>query len=378
MGGIVAAETVLSIAQDLPVPPDSTTAASNNTSTNGSKRASKSATNLAPDANEKQKRSTSAPPPSTSSFLFPHVQAVLAFDTPYLGISPGVLAHGAENHLNTASSAYKAFNGASKVFGWASPRSSSPAPDLGTASAKGLPAPNSGGGWDKWGTYAMYGGAAAAVAAAGGAAYLSRNQIAQGFSWAGSHLEFVGCLARGEELQKRVEAIVSLTKTHDIGFADFYCSLGKAVSGKTQYAGSLVGEQRTFCVVPKEIRKDEKPTGSKRASPETNRQPPKRRKTEMEGEMDHGDEVDEYANDTKKDKGRWVKCVNDIATDELKGHTSMFAPARNPDYYAMSNRARDQIAEWVDKRWYEASSVEQQDSSNVESESDATAGAGEA
>lgn len=56
----------------------------------------------------------------------------------------------------------------------------------------------------------------------------------------------------------------------------------------------------------------------------------------------------------------------------------MFAPARNPDYYAMSNRARDQIAEWVDKRWYEASSVEQQDSSNVESESDATAGAGEA
>jgi hypothetical protein len=241
MGGIVAAETLLSIARDEPVRPgnDPNDAASRPQSPRPKE-------GLKPQDNEE--RATSAPPEGHSSALFfPYVQAVLAFDTPFLGISPGVLAHGAEEHINHASAAYKAYNGASELFGWNSAASQAQQP-IANASARGLPAPGaSSSGWGKWGKYAMFGGAAAAVAGAAGAAYMNWNQINQGLAWAGSHLEFVGCLARGAELQKRVESVINLTETHGVGFADFYTVLGEKVSSKTQYAGAMLGQDRTFC-----------------------------------------------------------------------------------------------------------------------------------
>lgn len=72
MGGIVAADTVLALA-----------------------------TEQAIDAEE----------PALNSNMFPYIQGVLAFDTPYLGISPGVVAHGAEGHYNAASSALTQLSG---------------------------------------------------------------------------------------------------------------------------------------------------------------------------------------------------------------------------------------------------------------------------
>jgi hypothetical protein len=72
MGGIVAAETILSIIEDQPIA---------------------SSGNLNAD----------------NVFMFPYIQGLLAFDTPYLGLSPGVVAHGAEGHWKTASSAYAAY-----------------------------------------------------------------------------------------------------------------------------------------------------------------------------------------------------------------------------------------------------------------------------
>src|ERR1700734_881877 len=61
MGGIVAADTLIAITSDTPI-----------------------------DA------STLSTESAINSFMFPYIQGILAFDTPYLGISPGVVAHGAE------------------------------------------------------------------------------------------------------------------------------------------------------------------------------------------------------------------------------------------------------------------------------------------
>ncbi|CAK3808376.1 Hypothetical predicted protein [Lecanosticta acicola] len=371
MGGIVAAETLLSIARDEPVPSSNAADVTNSTAGASSNR---------PRRSEEEQETTSTTP-EPSRFFFPYIQAVLAFDTPYLGISPGVLAHGAEEQGVTA---YKAFDTATKFFGWNSPnRGASPAAGNAEAAGRGLPAANSSssGGASKWGKYAMYGGAAAAIAGVAGAAYLNWNQINQGLTWAGSHLEFVGCLAKGAELQNRVEKIVDLTQTHGIGFANFYGALDEKITSKTKYAGAILGQDRTFCVVPKEARKADSPTGTKRDHPpsEQRSRGAKRQRTqggaEMEAEMEHGEQVQEFIEDTTKSKGKWVKCVNAKVGDELSAHTSMFSKGKNPDYGDMVPRARDQILEWIDGNWYEDSADEQkQAAQKQESEENATAG----
>ncbi|TKA29181.1 hypothetical protein B0A50_03691 [Salinomyces thailandicus] len=371
MGGIVAAETLLSIAKDESVPVGYANDTTNSTAAQESTE--QKPTNLAAEEGKGAERSSSAPPPELTKLFFPRIQAVLAFDTPYLGISPGVLAHGAEERFNQASAAYKAYDTASNFFGWSTPRNSTPEP-VSNASSRGLPAADNStaSGWSKWGSYAKYGGAAAAIAGAAGAAYLSRNQITQGFAWAGSHLEFVGCLGRGAELQKRVEEIVELTRTHDVGFANYYNALGKKNSSKTQYAGAVVGQDRTFCVIPKDSKASGSPASNKRNAPSSEHRPPKRRKTQneedMQQEMEQGEKVAEFAEDSTKSKGHWVKCVNEMASDELRAHTSMFEPSRNPDYHNMLTRARDQVAEWVDKSWYEDSKDDASEGAQEETE----------
>ena len=216
----------------------------------------------------------------------------------------------------------------------------------------------------------MYGGAAAALAGAAGAAYMNRNQIQAGLSWAGSHLEFVGCLARGAELQQRVEKMVALERTRGVGFGNFYGVLSQEVAGKTKWAGATVGKERTFCVIPTPVPANQgSPTGRKRSKPSSatakSAPPSKKRKQkqdaddekEMAAEMEEGEEVDRYAKDSTKDKGDWVKCVNAVAQDEVTAHRSMFNPPKNPDYHGMVSRARDWLDGVVDREWYDGSST---------------------
>ncbi|KAM3423141.1 hypothetical protein BST61_g594 [Cercospora zeina] len=362
MGGIVAAEAALSVAREEVVPHFEEMGKCNTTA---------NATTTA--TGDESARST---PPRTSVLTFPRIKAVLAFDTPFLGISPGVLAHGAEEQIGHASKAYQAYDQAANFFGWGNKGSAAAAAQrpIGNASSRGLPpatgnATAGNGRGFKWGKLAMYAGAAAGIAGVAGAAYLSWNQINQGLAWAGSHLEFVGCLARGAELQKRVEKLVNLTSTHDVGFANFYGALGEKAASKTKYAGQLgLGEDRTFCVVPRMKNPNaSSPVGTKRVEPDeddTAQQQPeaKRRKqpsaesaSESERLEAESEQVRQFADDRSKSKGLWVKCVNSIASDEISSHQSMFAPEKNLDYHNMLPRARDQILEWIDGEWYQRS-----------------------
>ena len=234
-----------------------------------------------------------------------------------------MVAHGAESHYKTAASAYSAVTELASVFGYGAanstdknahskqkPRALPAGPEAAkealatsmtasTADAAATPV------WQRWGKYAMFAGAAGAVAAGGAAAYIKRDTITEGWTWVGSHLEFVGCLMRGQELQERLENLGKMRKEKGVGFKDLITVLGKGVSGAVGEIGAAPTE-RTFCVVPR--------------------------------------------------KGKdFEKCVNEKAKDEIGAHQSMFWPRENPGFFALVERCKTLVVGWVDEGWYGSS-----------------------
>lgn len=139
---------------------------------------------------------------------------------------------------------------------------------------------------------------------------MKKEQITQGFSWATSHLEFIGSLARPEDMRKRLNNMAKLADTQNIGFANMYTTLGRAVDAqdKSSWTGKVVGTDRTFCNLPK-------------------------------GEL----------------KKFFSPAVNDKAEAETWAHMSMFEPKKNPGYYSMSEQAKETIIDWASNEWYEES-----------------------
>lgn len=217
MGGIVAADTLIALTSDTPI-----------------------------DSPDDQHLNGS---------MFPYVQGVLAFDTPYLGISPGVVAHGAEGHYNTASAALSSISAVSGLI-WGNDAKDEEKNIKNKKPVAVLPPPPQTDTnmpvWQRWGKYAMYAGAAGAVAAAGGAAYMKRDQITSGWTWVGSHLEFVGCLMKPAELERRMTKILRVRQELDIGYANLYTRLGRsAINQEGSMVGKVIGNTRTFCNLPK-------------------------------------------------------------------------------------------------------------------------------
>ncbi|KAI9867846.1 MAG: hypothetical protein M1813_007668 [Trichoglossum hirsutum] len=279
MGGIVAAETAIAIAAEQPLTQSS----------------------------------------ETAGFLFPYISGIIAYDTPYLGISPGVIAHGAEGHYSTASTALTQLSGLAGGL-WGGTAATTKGDNTSVEDVKALPAPSEVGvpveavkkdgdaaaspTWQRWGKIAMFAGAAGAVAAGGAAAYMKRDQISEGWNWVGSHLEFVGCLMKAEDLKKRMAKIVELVNEHETGFMEFYTVLGKGVEKENP------AEERTFCVLP------------------------------------------------HSDWNRYFKpAKNDKARDETLAHMSMFFPRDNPGYYHLADDTTTTIASWTSNYWYEGSEL---------------------
>ncbi|RKU45181.1 hypothetical protein DL546_007076 [Coniochaeta pulveracea] len=301
MGGIVAAETAIALTSEHPI--------------HGSTNAEK----------EEEKR------PDEDATTAPSQRP--AFDTPFLGISPGVVAHGAEGQYVAASNIVAQVGSLAGLF---SAAGSNPAgaKNAGALGAPPTPSPSSGSAsreqsrpraaastpdrkednsspWNRWGKIAMYAGAVGAVAAGGAAAYMKREQITTGWGWVSSHLEFVGCLARKEELRRRVAYMARLNRDLGVGFGNHYTRLGKAAKTKeVGMVGTVLGSERTFCVVPK-----------------------------------------------KEAAGEWKEAINDAATDEISAHMSMFEPSENPGYQKLCIDAAQMIKDWCNNDWYENSST---------------------
>ncbi|KAH8781327.1 hypothetical protein F5883DRAFT_600023 [Diaporthe sp. PMI_573] len=318
MGGIVAAETLIALTSERVIPPSSASGGSG-------------------DGNH-----TAAPAEGDNSIelnglMFPYVQAVLSFDTPYLGISPGVVAHGAETHYSTASAALTQLSTLTGLWGAKGAADAgkdaqaqrggqekkpvAALPPAGTGNNNNKANDSSASTWGSWGKMALYAGAGAALAGSAAAAYLKRDQLTEGWTWVSSHLEFVGCLARGEELRRRVAYMARAQNELGVGFGVLYTRLGKGATalqqqvagiGGTNMVGTVLGGQRTFCNLP-----------SRRNGPEK--------------------------------LGHWEEAVNDQVGDETSAHMAMFEPKENPGYDKLSDTAAEFIARWTRNDWYESS-----------------------
>jgi len=312
MGGIVGADVLLLLASEQPIPRNPTSGMQ----TSG----------MQPESTDGIE---SMVEPGT--FMFPHVQGVLAFDTPFLGIAPGVISYGAEGHYRNAATAYNTFSEVAGLFGYGGKDNAS---GKGAASAapkepaKSLPSPPDAAAtpsWQRWGKYAMFAGAAGAVAAGGAAMYTQRQKLTEGFGWVSSHLEFVGCLARASELDQRRARLSSVKEERGIGCVNFYTCLGKGATSlventsasKTSFSQKIIrAKNRTFCSLPKEVEG---------------------------GEESHSPGL------------LWTKAVNDQATDETTAHTAMFLSKQNPAFFEMLSEACAVLVKSIDKGWYESS-----------------------
>ena len=325
MGGIVAAETVLGIAGERPI-----TGVGSREYPMGGEGVGKGMgrDGAKPGANHvEDDPSTSNDRTPSSSFMFPHIQGVLAFDTPYLGLAPGMVAHSIEGGSKMASQAYSTYNEIATGFGWgSSAKATTSAAAKATTATKAiaaLPAPAlddaaASPRWQTWGKYAMFAGAAGAVAAGGAAAlYSQREKISVGWQWASSHLLFVNSLARPEELRRRVGRMEEVCEERGIGWGNFYTNLGRGARGGYGVTEGVLGKDRTFCNLPAGAKNGGK-SGSEQGL-------------------------------------QWHKAVNDKSTDETLAHVSMFFPQDNPGFYNLGERAKEVVLSWVDSGWAETS-----------------------
>ncbi|KAL3456883.1 hypothetical protein BJX64DRAFT_29967 [Aspergillus heterothallicus] len=324
MGGIVAADTLLLLASEQPIPA----------------RTSEQEPLDQPDEQmgKKTAASDSTDIGGPGSFMFPHIQGVFAFDTPYFGIAPGVVSYGAEGHYKNITTTYNAFSEVAGLFGLGGSAASSnkqtsvppksdkrPLPTETDGDAAATPS------WQRWGRYAMFAGAAGAVAAGGAAAmYSQRHRLTDSWGWVSSHLAFVGCLARPAELRQRLSHLVQVRKDRGIKCVNFFTCLGKSASSLVEnkstvdetgssnapFSSKIIrSKDRTFCCLP------EKEDGQGKAN-----------------YMGPGLE--------------WVKAVNDRATDEIQAHTCMFLPKQNPAFNELINNASTAMVRSVDRGWY--------------------------
>ncbi|KAK2053224.1 hypothetical protein LY76DRAFT_554372 [Colletotrichum caudatum] len=264
--------------------------------------------------------------PSEDDPIFPLIQGILTFDTPYNGLARSMFVYGGFSNYQKVSSVFNVMTALSA----AAPASLA---RLGTrraaTSAVASSAGRSNPGWKTWQLIAVRTGTVGAIAAGGvaayvnreaimaglrnlnkgsvkegyqqsigalgqGLAYVNRGTVGQSFAWLSDHFTFVGALLKQKELNRRLERMGALK---GVGIHDFYVSLGE----NGYWQGGYFVPERTFCAVPDE---------GHAASPIFSRQVLR--------------EVD----------------------DEVQAHMSMFKPDKHKGYEEMTEDAAGMVLQW--------------------------------
>jgi hypothetical protein len=259
--------------------------------------------------------------------LFPLIQGILTFDTPYNGLARSMFVYGAFSNYQKVNSVFNVMTALSAAAPASLARLSArrAATTAVTTSTRGPQ-------WKTWQLVAVKTGTVGAIAAGGVAAYMNREAIIQGmksvkninkesvaegyrqsmdalgqglayinrgnvgksFAWLSDHVTFVGALLRQKELNRRLERIGSLK---GVGMHDFYCSLGE----NGYWSGGYFVPERTFCAVPEE---------SHSAYP------------------------------------IFERCVMLKADDEVEAHMNMFRPEKHRGYEEMTDKSAELVKEW--------------------------------
>lgn len=258
--------------------------------------------------------------------IFPLIQGILTFDTPYNGLARSMFVYGAFSNYQKVNSVFNVMTALSAAAPAGLARLGARRAATSSVAATGNPQ------WKSWQLVAVKTGTVGAIAAGGVAAYMNREAIMQGmrsvkninkesvvegyrqsmdalgqglayinrgnvgksFAWLSDHFTFVGALLRQKELNRRLERMGALK---GIGIHDFYCSLGE----NGYWSGGYFVPERTFCAVPEE---------SHSAYPV------------------------------------FERCVMLKAGDEIEAHLNMFKPEKHRGYEEMTDKSAELVKEW--------------------------------
>ncbi|KAI1100374.1 hypothetical protein F4804DRAFT_348590 [Jackrogersella minutella] len=207
--------------------------------------------------------------------IFPLIQGILTFDTPFNGLARSMFVYGAFSNYQKVSTVFNvmtALSAAPAALGKSAfKRTATRIPSTRSSSTA----------WKGWQLVAVRTGTVGAIAAGGVAAYTNRKQIMDGmrsmrnlnkesvkegyqqsmdtlsqglayinrgnvgrsFEYLSDHFTFVGALMKQQELARRLERMAALK---GIGIHDFYTSLGE----NGMWSGGYFVPERTFCAIP--------------------------------------------------------------------------------------------------------------------------------
>lgn len=271
-----------------------------------------------------------------SAPLFPLIQGILTFDTPYNGLARSMFVYGAFSNYQKVSSVFNvmtALSAAPASLSMALKRGATSLP--GAASMRRSTASGAVAGpaaWKTWQLVAVRTGTVGAIAAGGvaayvhrqkimdgiqsarnlkkedlvegynqsvdrlgqGLAYVNRGNVGQSFAWLSDHFTFVGVLMKQQELNKRLERLTALG---GVGVHVIYASMGE----NGYWSGGYFVPERTFCAIPAE---------------------------------------DQPASNL------FSRHVVKGADDEIQAHMSMFMPDKNEEYQLMVKKASALVTVW--------------------------------
>ncbi|EPE10891.1 hypothetical protein F503_05986 [Ophiostoma piceae UAMH 11346] len=320
--------------------------------------------------------------------MFPPIQGLLAFDTPYNGLSRSMFVYGAFSNYSKIQTVFNVMTAISagplalgKLAMTAAGKPSAGGADSSSASIPKATASSASSrtlGWRAWQLVAVRTGTVGAIAAGGVAAYTHRKAIVEGvkkmrsfdrqslregyqsgvdaigqglayvnrrsvgasFVWLSEHFTFVGALVKQAELNRRLQRLASL---QGVGVHDVYISLG----ANGYWSGGYFVPERTFCAIP------EKPSSAlvSQATRDGDNETRDETETVTETENETGIEKQETRKDIQtkeKEAALFERWTMSSCGDEVQAHVSMFKREKNAAYDEMTRRAAVLAVGWLE------------------------------